>query len=173
MKECLVDVLDARGTVLHVFPIPVENQDGTPKTMDPEREALKLAALVHLVPETEAEGLHARPHVCRGGPLQPYGDVLETRHPTRERTEQRIRERAYFLWRQEGCLENRAEEHWHQARELEATTDRSRGHLQTSGGQRPRQHSDTEPLYSGAARDQHRHRRLAHVATGECNRLPR
>ena len=119
MKECLIDVLNGRDTVLHVFPIALEDRDGTPKAVDPEREALKLAALLHLVPEEEAAGLHARRHVGRGGPLTPYADVLETRCQMRERAERRIRERAYFLWRQEGCPDGRAEEHWHRAREIE------------------------------------------------------
>ena len=118
MKECLIDVLNARNTVLHVFPIPVENQDGTPKPVDPEREAVELAIAMQIVPETEA--LHARPHVCRGGQLLPYGDLVEVKHEMCERFEQRVRERAYFLWQQEGCSENRAEEHWHKAREFES-----------------------------------------------------
>ena len=117
MKECLVDVLNDRGTVLHVFPIAVEDQNGAPKAVDPEQEALRLAALVQLVPEAEA--LHARPHVSRGGPLTPYGDALELKLQKLDRTEQRIRERAYLLWHQEGCPENRADEHWHRACELE------------------------------------------------------
>lgn len=120
MKECLVDVLNARDTVLHVFPIAIEEQDGTPKAVDPEQEALKLAALLHLAPESEAEGLHARRHVGRGGQLTPYADVLETRRQMRERAERRIRERAYFLWLQDGRPEGRAEEHWHRAREMES-----------------------------------------------------
>jgi Protein of unknown function (DUF2934) len=117
MKDCLVDVLNQRDTVLHVFPIAVENQDGTPRAVDAEQEALTLAAQMQLVPETEV--LHARPHVCRSGPLMPYGDVAVVKHEMRERTEQRIRERAYFLWQQEGCSESRADEHWRQAREFE------------------------------------------------------
>lgn len=117
MKECLVDVLNARSTVVHVFPIAVEDQNGTPKHMDPEQEALRLAALMQIVPETEA--LHARPHVSRGGQLLPYSDMLEVRHEVCGRTEQRVRERAYFLWQQEGCPEHRANEHWHQASEIE------------------------------------------------------
>lgn len=120
MKECLVDVLNGRGTLLHVFPVVVENQDGTAKAIDPEHEALRLAALAQLVPETEAETLQARTHVGRGGPLAPYSDVLETRLQELRRAEQRVRERAYFLWRQEGCPGNRAEEHWHRAREIES-----------------------------------------------------
>ncbi len=118
MKECLVDVLNARNTVLHVFPIAVEDQDGTPRPVNPEQEALKLATIMQIVPETEA--LHARPHVCRGGPLLPYGDLVEIKHEMCERIEQRIRERAYFLWQQECCSENRADEHWHRAREIES-----------------------------------------------------
>ena len=119
MKEFLVDVLNDRGTVLHVFPIPMEDQDGTPKAVDPEREALKLAAIMQLAPESDR--LHTRLHVSRAGQLTPYSDVLELRLQRFERTEQRIRDRAYFLWREEGCPEDRAYEHWHRARELEHT----------------------------------------------------
>jgi len=118
MKECLIDVLNARNTVLHVFPIAVEGQDGNPRLVNPEQEALKLAAIMQIVPETEE--LHARPHVGRGGQLLPYGDVVELKHETCERTEQRVRQRAYFLWQQEGCSENRADEHWHRARDTES-----------------------------------------------------
>ena len=117
MKDCLVDVLNARDTVLHVFPIVVENQDGTPKPVDAEHEALRLAAALQLAPETEV--LHARPHVSRGGQLMPYGDPLGPKIAFWQSTEQRIRERAYFLWQQEGCSDNRADEHWHRARSLE------------------------------------------------------
>ena len=119
MKDCLVDVLDDKGRVLHVFPIPVEDGNGAPKAVNPEREALKLATVMALVPEADACALQARPHVGRGGPLTPYGDVVELRLQAFERMEQRIRERAYFLWRHEGCPEGRADEHWHRARELE------------------------------------------------------
>jgi len=122
MKDCLVDVLNDRGTVLHVFPIAVEDQNGMPKAVDPEREALRLATHMQLVPDAEAEALHARPHVSRGGPLTPYGDALETRLQKLARIEQNIRERAYFLWQQEDRPEHRADEHWHQARALEGNT---------------------------------------------------
>lgn len=114
-----MDVLNARGTVLHVFSIAVENQDGTPKDVDPEQEALKLAAVGQLVPETESETLQAREHVSRGGPLMPYSDALETKVQKLHRTEQRIRERAYFVWQHAGCPETRADEHWHRACEIE------------------------------------------------------
>lgn len=121
MKECLVDVLNARNTVLHVFSIPIENQDGTPKSVDTGQEALKLAASARLVSEEEAKHLHARPHVGRGGQFTPYGDVLEDRRKDLERMEQRICEHAYFLWKNEGCLEHRADECWHRASKLESS----------------------------------------------------
>lgn len=37
--------------------------------------------------------------------------------------ESRIRERAYYLWLQEGCPEGRAEVHWEEASELVAIED--------------------------------------------------
>ena len=39
--------------------------------------------------------------------------------PTPEQ-EERLRERAYFLWQEDGCPEGRADEYWERARELEA-----------------------------------------------------
>jgi Protein of unknown function (DUF2934) len=44
--------------------------------------------------------------------------------------ENRIRERAYYLWLQDGCPEGRAEEYWERARELQAIED-SKGAGQT------------------------------------------
>lgn len=38
--------------------------------------------------------------------------------------EQRIRERAYRLWLEEGCLERRADDHWDMATELVAIENR-------------------------------------------------
>ena len=40
-----------------------------------------------------------------------------------EDLEQRVRDRAYKLWREEGCPEGRAEVHWEKARELVAIED--------------------------------------------------
>ena len=77
MKEDLVDVLNCRDTVLHVFAIPMEDQDGNPRAVDPEREAVRLAIRLGIVPEADDSGLHARPHVCRRGRLQPFADALE------------------------------------------------------------------------------------------------
>ena len=78
MNDCLVDVLNDRGTVLHVFPGIIDDQNGTPKVVDPERGALELAASMQLVSETGADALHARPHVSQGVPLTPCSDVLES-----------------------------------------------------------------------------------------------
>lgn len=42
--------------------------------------------------------------------------------PTDEQLE-RIRERAYFMWLDEGCPEGRDEDYWERARELQAMAD--------------------------------------------------
>ncbi len=120
MKECLVDVLNARDTVLHVFPIVVENQDGTSNAVDAEQEALRLAASMQLVPEAETEGLRARPHVSRSRQLTPCNDPADAVRKVVERNAHCTQVRAYFLWQHEGCSENRSEEHWRRARELES-----------------------------------------------------
>ena len=104
MEECLVDVLNARDTVLHVFPVAVEDPASAPQ------EALRAAAGLHLVPDAEAGSLHARAHVSRGGPLAPFGDPLSAGHQ-----DEHLRTHAYFLWQQAGCPDDRAEEHWHEA----------------------------------------------------------
>ena len=113
MSERLVDVLDARDRVLHVFPIPVQDQADAVQEATCVQEALKAAIDLHLVPEAEIGSLQARLHVSRGGQLTPFGDVLQIK------TEQRLRTRAYFLWQQEGFPEDRAAAHWYQAREIE------------------------------------------------------
>ncbi len=113
MNERLVDVLDSRDRVLHIFPIPVQDQPDAQQEATCVQEALNAATHLHLVPEAEMGSLQARLHVSRGGQLTPFGDVLQIR------TEQRLRTRAYFLWQQEGFPENRADAHWHQAREIE------------------------------------------------------
>ena len=94
MKECLIDVLNARNTVLQVFPIAVEHQDSIPNAVDAEHEALKLAASMRLVSEAEAEGLHARPHVSRGGQLTPYDAALQSLHGMIEATAHHVEVRA-------------------------------------------------------------------------------
>lgn len=42
-----------------------------------------------------------------------------------QESEQRIRERAYFLWQQDGCPDGRAAQHWEQACRVEAERERS------------------------------------------------
>ncbi|MDQ2802592.1 MAG: DUF2934 domain-containing protein [Pseudomonadota bacterium] len=121
MEERLVDVLNDKNTVLHVFPVAVES-DLPPNDVDFEQEALKAAIAEKIVPEPDLERLHARLHVSRGGPLTPFADALQVKCEQKKRIEQRIRDRAYFLWQQAGCAENRADEHWHRARELEGAS---------------------------------------------------
>ena len=115
MKECLVDVLNVRDTVLHVFPVPVKDAPGAPQA-EAIHEALKAATDLQLVPETGREGLHARMHVSRGRQLTPFGDAVTTRREADERAEQHVRTHACFLWQEAGCLDDRAGEHWHKAR---------------------------------------------------------
>lgn len=119
MKECLVDVLNAHDRVLHVFPITVEDQDGAAQEAECVQKALRAAARLQLVAETETENLKARMHVSRGGQLSPVSDVLQVRQESQERAEQRTRIRAYFLWQQEGRSESCADEYWRQACKIE------------------------------------------------------
>ncbi len=119
MQECLVDVLNANGTVLHVIPVVVKGPEGAIRDVECVQEALQVASHLHLVPNDELESLQARVHVDRRGPLAPIGDVLQVRQQTLERAEQRIRTRAYFLWQKEGFPERRADEHWYQASDTE------------------------------------------------------
>ena len=46
---------------------------------------------------------------------------------TMAEAEERVRERAYFLWEREGCPEGRADEHWRRAVESEAAEATLRG----------------------------------------------
>ena len=119
MKECLIDVLNANDTVLHVIPVAVNNPEGAVRNAESMREALKVAGHLHLVPDDRLHTLQARVHVSRGGQLTPFGDVMQVRHQAQERAEQRIRTRAYFLWQREGFPEHRADEHWYQACDIE------------------------------------------------------
>lgn len=48
----------------------------------------------------------------------PYGDALQIKNEQKTR-EERIRERAYFLWQEAGCPDNQADEFWHRASEIQ------------------------------------------------------
>ena len=114
MAERLVDVSNGVGTVLHTFPILIDGPD-TPSDEDCLAEALKLAAHAQLVPADDVESLTARKHVSRGGPLAPYGDDRNVLAGTKQGLENVVRERAYFLWQQDGHSNARTDEHWHHA----------------------------------------------------------
>jgi len=77
MTERMVDILNERDTVLHVYPISIGGPDASPDDSEYERKALETAAQAHLVPEAEFHGLHARMHVARSGMLTPYGGELD------------------------------------------------------------------------------------------------
>jgi hypothetical protein len=122
MPERLIDVLNDKNNVLHVFPVQIEDQNAPVEEARFEQEALKAAAAAEIVPESELTKLKARPHVSRGGPLMPYGDALQTKAEQTMRLEGRIRERAYFLWQEAGCPDNQADGFWHRACEIECAS---------------------------------------------------
>ncbi|WP_159351440.1 DUF2934 domain-containing protein [Roseomonas harenae] len=115
MAERLVDVLDSHGMVIHTYPITLDKSGGDVSDAEYEAKALEAAAHGQLVPDAELGSLTARMHLSRGGPMQPYGDEISTTSETKLGLEQAVRERAYFLWEQEGRLEGRADEYWHRA----------------------------------------------------------
>lgn len=115
MTERLVDVLDSSGTVLHTYPITLGEPADVVNDAAYEAKALEAAAHSHLVPNAELGDLTARMHVSRGGQMAPYGDDQPGRSETKADLEQTVRERAYFLWQQDGCPEGRAAEYWHRA----------------------------------------------------------
>jgi hypothetical protein len=118
MPELLIDVLNDKNNVLHVFPVQIDH-DAPAKEGDFEQEALKAAVAAEIVPPAEAPTLKARPHVSRGGQLMPYGDALQTKTEQKMRLEDQIREHAYFLWQEAGCPDNQADEFWHRASEIQ------------------------------------------------------
>jgi hypothetical protein len=114
MPERLVDVMNAVGNVLHTFPVAVEASDAI-SDEDYIAKALKLAAHALLLPDDVVKDLTARMHVTRGGRLAPYGDDRHILEGTIQGLENALRERAYFIWQQDGHPHGRAEEHWHHA----------------------------------------------------------
>jgi len=115
MAERLVDVLDRRENVIHTFPITIEGSETSDAQY--EKKALEAAAYEKLVPNNELNGLTARMHISRSGPLEPYGDNRDILAQTKESLDQIVRTRAYLLWEQEGRPDGRADEHWQRAQE--------------------------------------------------------
>ncbi len=120
MNERLMDVVNENSHILHVFPVTVDHQDVS--QADLEQEALKAAAAAEIVPHSDLEKLRAKPHISRGGPLAPFGDALQIKCEQQNRLEQRIRERAYFLWLEADCAGNRADDYWYRASEIEGAS---------------------------------------------------
>jgi hypothetical protein len=115
MAERLVDVLDSRKDVIHTFPITIEGSETSDAQY--EKKALEAAAYEKLVPDNELNGLTARMHISRRGPLEPHGDDRQVLAQTKESLDQIVRDRAYFLWEQEGRPDGLADEHWQRAQE--------------------------------------------------------
>jgi hypothetical protein len=115
MPELLIDVLNDKNNVLHVFPVAIEGQSSPEEEARAEQAALQAAAAAEIVPASETPKLKARRHVSRGGQLMPYGDALQTKAEQEMRFEGQIRERAYFLWQEAGCPDHQADAFWHRA----------------------------------------------------------
>lgn len=115
MPERLVDVLYCDKAVLHTFPITIDGPDAAPDDGEYQEKAAKAAALARLVPDAAIHNLTTRMHVSRGGPLSPYGANRDLLCQTPEGDKQLVRERAYFLWQQDGCPHGGAEDYWHRA----------------------------------------------------------
>jgi hypothetical protein len=122
MEERLVDVLNEKNNLLHVFPVKMDARAAPPRDADFEQKAIKAAVASEIVPPSDAGKLKARPHISRGGPVAPYGDALQTKHEQYIRLQQRIRDRGYFLWREDGCPDGRADEYWYRACEIEGAS---------------------------------------------------
>ena len=115
MTERLVDVLDRNGAVIHTYPITIPESDNEADDAKYKAKALEAASHGRLVPDADLGSLTARMHVSRGGRMAPSGDNLPGDSQTKVGLEQVVRERAYFLWEQEGRPGGRAEEYWHRA----------------------------------------------------------
>src|SRR3954452_12427532 len=81
MEMRLVDVLDRNGSVIHTYPITLDESGGAATEAQFKARALEAAAHGQLVPDAELGSLTSRMHFSRGGPMQPYGD--EIRNDTR------------------------------------------------------------------------------------------
>ncbi len=115
MPQRLVDVLNDNGTVLHTFPVKVKDAEPALNDVVFQEKAAKAAGYALLVPDTDVDSLHTRIHVTRGGQLSPFGDDRGPLCETKAGLTQLVRERAYDLWQQEGCLDGQADEFWHRA----------------------------------------------------------
>jgi hypothetical protein len=112
MAQRLVDVLNSGGSVIHTYPVTI---DGDADDADYEAKALEAAAHGRLVKNAELGSLTARMHISRSGPMAPFGDKAAGDSETKAGLEQAVRERAYFLWEQDGFRDGRAEEYWRRA----------------------------------------------------------
>jgi hypothetical protein len=117
MTERLVDVFNSNKTVLQTYPITIGGSGSAIEDAEYEEKASRAAAHAQLVPDAELKDLTTRMHVERGGALAPYGSDRDTPSQTKQSLEQVVRERAYFLWLQDGSPEGRSAEYWTRAYE--------------------------------------------------------
>lgn len=111
----LVDVMNGSGTVLHTYPITLDESGDAERDSLYEAKALEAAAHSHLVPEDEIQRLTARLHISRSGQMSPYGDDVEPSSETKQGLEQSVRERAYALWELDGRPDGLSETYWQRA----------------------------------------------------------
>ena len=115
MAERLVDVLDGRGSVIHTYPVTLGELGNEADDAEYLAKGLEAAASGQLVPDADLGRLKARIHIGRSGQMATYGDDLDCSSETKIGLEQEVRERAYFLWEEDGRPEGRAGEHWQRA----------------------------------------------------------
>lgn len=114
MGERLVDVSNSNETVLHTYPVTVDERHANNDNKF-EEKAVLAASFDELV--SDPRTLTTKMHVSRGGALTPYGDARNVHSQTKAGVEQSVRESAYYLWEREGCPEGRATEFWDRAHE--------------------------------------------------------
>jgi hypothetical protein len=114
MAELLVDVSNGLGSVIHTFPVQIENSESASDD-GYKTKALKLAAHAQLVPQADSTTITASMHVSRPGSVTPFGDGRHILAGTEQGFTKVIGERAYFIWRDESCPQGRAIEHWFRA----------------------------------------------------------
>jgi hypothetical protein len=117
MTTRLIDIFATNGNILHTFPITIGNEGEVLGDAAYMAKALEAATFARLVPDSEFPGVTARVHVSRGGPLEPFGDKLDSNAETKSSLDEEVRKNAYYLWEQDGRPEGHADEHWYRALE--------------------------------------------------------
>ena len=124
MTERLVDIADDKGKRIHTYPVTLPDNGSHQDDTAFKEKALEAAANGRLVSDEKLPGLSASMHVSRRGALAPYGDEVKTDSETHVGLEDALRERAYFLWENNGRPDGEADRFWKLAHD-ETTAERS------------------------------------------------